>query len=547
MVVHERVRQPLSAQSRVSLSLVKYVALSLVALTAVLYWMLSDGTDARAPRASGEQTERHAVAGSTTPVASAGDAESPSAESDADDDDTEFVETARWRITYLGPGGVPLMGVPVRVINAWGAGRTDEAGIITFDIHATHKQLHIFDALTRSGRRIKERDTTIRLDGLLPLEVEFRAADTGARIPAANAHLISQAGKVELRNDRMDYSPLEVGGLNRVQLGFDPPAGYTTVTGAVAEFWAGIAPRTRRVDATITLWPELELTVIARDIDENPIEGATIKEVFLCGQFDERMTHEVHVRAPPTDNQGRTRVRGVPFLPGIPLTVLVDGGDSESPGFDQIQMAERKVSMTIDCTVDPSLMPGRSNSAIGIGGGRTPKLAEWGTAVIEARFRDGTPAANASYRIGSEYPRKLDELGRASIGERKPGRYEVWLSEPGRVPTRTAFEIKVNETTQVLLREDAGWSLRVRTVDADGNALPYRPLRVSLNESSMSYYLVVGGVQSIPIQTGADGTVVLPNLGEESMTVAVRIAGRTLAEAKLPYDPSRREIVITIP
>jgi hypothetical protein len=203
--------------------------------------------------------------------------------------------------------------------------------------------------------------------------------------------------------------------------------------------------------------------------------------------------------------------------------------------------------MTIDCTADPDEMPGGNNSAIGIGGGARPEPDEWGTAEIVARYRDGSPAAGARYLLKGDRSGNLDELGRASSGKCKPGPYTIWLCESGRVPTRATFDIKAGETTKVSLREDQGWSLRVRTVDSSGHPLPYRPLVVSLEESSTPYSLVVGGVQSIPIQTGADGSVVLPGLGREAMTVAVRIAGKTLAEATLPYDPQRREIVLALP
>lgn len=62
--------------------------------------------------------------------------------------------------------------------------------------------------------------------------------------------------------------------------------------------------RARRVESTIALRPELELTMIARDIDENPIAGAVITHAYLCGQFNETMAYPVAFESAPTDEDG---------------------------------------------------------------------------------------------------------------------------------------------------------------------------------------------------------------------------------------------------
>jgi hypothetical protein len=318
---------------------------------------------------------------------------------------------------------------------------------------------------------------------------------------------------------------------------FDAPPGYTTLDGLRQAIRGAISVRATRVRSTVALWPELELWVrVVEEGDEDeepherPIQGATVECVYLDPQFA-YWGHPVHVLAPKTNEEGWTRIRGVPRVEGLPVTVVVDA--DEDDGHGQLTVSEPRMELTIPLGTDPNEHPEPPN-AIGIVRGRANP---GGTIDLAVLTRDGRPAAHARVRdlwhdILSE---RTDAGGRLRIEHVRPGKNTLWLVEPGFVPTRLDVTVPPDGLVRATLREEEGWTLRVRTVDAEGRSLAYRPITVRQTESKAAYALLEGTVQIIPLLTGPDGWLDLPNLGHEAVEVEVQIAGAALAKAAVPY------------
>jgi hypothetical protein len=436
---------------------------------------------------------------------------------------------SRWWLTFLGPGDRPLSEVPVTVFPANRVVRTDSGGTAALTGPEGADVLAVGDPFTHVGRVLQEQHTVVRLPDLLPLEVEFRAVDTGGPLAPRGVRLIGRYGEFALVNGRIDISPLSADRWHSVDVAFDVPPGYTTLAGLRYGLMPRLSVDATHVRVTVALWPELDLTVRVVDDEERPVQGATVKAVYLDEQYEE-WVHAVHVAATPTDHDGRTRVRGVPRVAGLPLTVVVEGG--EYGGFEEATITSGKTEMEVVASIDE--MPSPRDSVIGLGGrpGPQPRAALEG----EVFRRNGRPAAGVHIAVkGQGIPRRADAGGRFRIDHVRPGRHTVWLAEPGLVPTSTVAEVGTDGVVHVTLREAEGWTLRVRTVDAEGRPLPFRPLAVTQTESQAAYALLQGRTQVVPLLTGPDGTLALTNLGKETVAVSVRIRGRVRAQATVPY------------
>ncbi|MHC4816538.1 MAG: hypothetical protein ACYTF8_00560 [Planctomycetota bacterium] len=495
----------------------RYILPLLAVLAAVVLLLWGGDSDRPPPRGRD--------AGSGAPLSDRSAKPEDSAETDR-----PRAEGSRWLLTFLGPGDRPLPGIPVTVLPlAQQVVRTDARGTALLTGPKDAEFLAVGDPFTAAGRLLDEMVTVVRLPGLLPLDIEFRAVDTGQSFVPPRVRLVSRYGDFALENGRIALSPLSADRSHSVDVVFDAPPGYTTRNGLRYRLWPTLSVDAAHVRVTVVLWPELDLTVRVVDDEERPVQGATVKAAYLDEQYDDRV-HEVHVAAAPTDREGRTRVRGVPRVAGLPLTVVVEGG--ERSGFEQTTIASGKTELEVMSSIED--MPSPPGSAIGIGGGPGPQPR----AALEGEVfrRDGRRAAGVRITVdGLLAPERTDAGGRFRIERAKPGRHTVWLTEPGLVPTSAVVEIGTEGVARVTLREDDGWSLRVRTVDADGRPLPFQPLAVEQTGSHAAYALLQGNVQVVPLLTGPDGTLVLPNLGRETVVVKVRFRGHVRAEATVPY------------
>ncbi len=448
---------------------------------------------------------------------------------DAEDTRPVRAEGSAWWLTFLGPGDRPLAGIPVTVFPGQRVVRTDASGTATL----TGPVLAVGDPFTSTGRVLEERRTVVRLAGLLPLDVEFRAADTGRPVTPSSVRLVGPYGEFALENGRTAMSPFSADRSHTVDVVFDVPPGYTTLDGLRYRLSPTLGVDAAHVRATVVLWPELDLTVRVVDLDERPVEGATVKAVYLDEQYEhDKWVREVHVAAEPTNREGRTRVRGVPHVVGLPLTVAVEGPKDD--GFEEATIPSGKLELKVVACVDKNAWspPG---STIGLGGGPGPRPE----AALEGEVfrRDGRPAAGVRIAIrGPSADRtKTDAGGRFRFEHLQPGRHTVWLVEPGLVPTAAVAEVGREGVARVTLREDEGWSLHVRTVDAEGRPLAFQPIAVEHKRSRIGYALLQGNVQVVPLLTGPDGTLTLDNLGRETVVVKAHIRGHVRAQAELPY------------
>ena len=499
----------------------------------LLVWTLGRGP---------EETQRR-----TSPGIATERAETRSAAPKATDESGDVpVATRHWKITYLGPGGAPIPGVPVTVVDRGSIGETDETGSVGLDTPEETTSLKVLDPYKRSGWEVTEAVTVVRMERLLPLRVEFRRTDSGASVAVEDVRLLTRSGSLAFDGNRLLLSVFQPAGWNLAHIGFRAPKGLTTLHGTEYKLSLRPARLTDRLVVTVPLWPELDLTVRILDGDGKPSKDARVRDVWL----DERHSdwqQRVRFHAERLDDNARWRVRGVPHLPGYPLTIVV--ADDPLEGFDGITIKERKVEVAVRCNVDPAWMPEPPPGMLGIGGGGGGVTKDTGSVEIVALRRDGSVASGAYIRS----PRLrnlivLDQSGRKTISGLPAGAYTIWLVDAGSVPTRAAVVISKGETTRVTIREDKGRTLRVRTIDKQGRPLAYRPLRLEHVESHASYHLVVGGVEQASLMTGADGSLTLPGVGREAVIVEAWIAGRKVAsETVASGDGPFPEVTLTIP
>ncbi|MHC4578082.1 MAG: hypothetical protein ACYTED_11810, partial [Planctomycetota bacterium] len=189
----------------------KYLVLLLAVLALVLYLLRDAELDPESGRAP-EAAERAAPEDGVAPR----DAHGVAPEAGAAP--ASQAPVSRWWLTLLGPGHRPLV-------------RTDESGTAALTGPADAEFLAVGDPFTHVGRVLEEPRTVVRLPGLLPLEVEFRAVDTGEAFAPDDVRLTTRWGGFALKHGRLDVSPLRAGEGHTVQVVFAVPPGYTTLDG----------------------------------------------------------------------------------------------------------------------------------------------------------------------------------------------------------------------------------------------------------------------------------------------------------------------------
>ncbi|MHC4549978.1 MAG: hypothetical protein ACYTEZ_14495, partial [Planctomycetota bacterium] len=274
-------------------SRVKYLVLLLAVLALVLYLLRDAELDPESGRAP-EAAERAAPEDGVAPR----DAHGVAPEAGAAP--ASQAPVSRWWLTLLGPGHRPLVDVPVTVLATDEVVRTDESGTAALTGPADAEFLAVGDPFTHVGRVLEEPRTVVRLPGLLPLEVEFRAVDTGEAFAPDDVRLTTRWGGFALKHGRLDVSPLRAGEGHTVQVVFAVPPGYTTLDGLRYDLGPTLSEYATQLRATVVLWPELELTVRAVDDEDRPVDGATVKAVYFDVQY-KAWVHEIHVAAAPTD------------------------------------------------------------------------------------------------------------------------------------------------------------------------------------------------------------------------------------------------------
>jgi hypothetical protein len=230
------------------------------------------------------------------------------------------------------------------------------------------------------------------------------------------------------------------------------------------------------------------------------------------------------------DAEGRVRLRGVPFHPGVPLEVMVtpeipegwnEGSVVTDPGRELFrrevggtpyaflaipggvvvegllpEQPEEELSLEARLPgrgAEPPAWPVYAVGGSGIGrrgGGPAPPrpfpTGAGDTATVRVLRRNGEPAPGAKVSIRHGAPRVLHQYLRADA--RGVARFEGvqggWadfrIIEPGMVRTSSG---RVALDREVTLREGEGGTIAVRVVDAKGRGLPFAKLRVETTSS----------------------------------------------------------------
>ncbi len=433
----------------------------------------------------------------------------PAAPKDLSNQKTDVAR--RWEVILLGPADRPLKGIPVRGYPEKKDYTTDAAGRAVLPGPAKARQRLMACPFEPHGRILTAPRTVIRFPKLLPLELRTVDGVTGKRLDGIELVVGTLGGDLAPEKGVIMNSPFGRGGHDRVTVHIKTP-GWTTRDGLRYRLDEFIGSQARRVTATIPLYRELDWRI------ELP-HGYALHEIGMMRGPD-KLAHEIETGA----RRGVVRVRGVPFLPGTEAYVVVRKDKQHYIAYHRITTlaAMMLLDPEEDATEQPFTMPPKNSITVRY----RPDIKNAGAIRASVRRSNGAPARGVRVQVaGREFAglAHTDARGIATVSKMEPGTYEIYAGAAGFVPTRARVTVTAGKTSEVVLTEPAGWTLQLRVRDDENDQpLPFLRVTVTHETTKMPYALLRDGVQYVPILTGADGTLVLPNLGPEPIAVGAR-------------------------
>jgi len=390
-------------------------------------------------------------------------------------------------------GRVHLMGVPldgtvlVEALRVVGTARIDSADVQLFCAAGTPVTIRTFDAVSAGE-----------------VHTSAKAVPQPTQSPSPGAIGVRTVGV--LPGDRQ-----KVGlGLLEREL-----SEHRYVAWEERSWWTTVSRYADRIEIVYPLRREARVQVYAEEYDGTPTERAQVEGFKIAGRH---ITEDM--RAVP--HRGGFLLHGVPFFREEALEVLVVRPPrevSEVEEFEEIEeicieFEEEDKDLVEDDFLFPDVYEGAA-----IGRGRLPR--EWARLlVVTATFpknedeivlfggsggsytcrssccsgrraatgrvqvtvlrRSGAPAVGALVRVGIRRAR-TDFRGRAVVETIRVGEHTVRLQESGLVPSTREVTVRADRTSRVDLREEAGATVKIRVVDAQGEGLPFAILAVPRN------------------------------------------------------------------
>jgi hypothetical protein len=227
---------------------------------------------------------------------------------------------------------------------------------------------------------------------------------------------------------------------------------------------------------------------------------------------------------------GTFRVRGLPFLPGEPVTLLC----AEAGGDGDFSVFATTVTPRLAGSWRETLRLSRAwDSTVGVSGTQVDPaaaLAPWvpPPAPPPAPPRTGTVRARVVDAEGAPLPEArvngvpVGESGFAVLAAVPEGRHRVSGVVAGRLPATAVVVVRPDETTEVVLVEPAGATLDVVVVDEAGEPRP--SARLSLE---VGWFDVRDGVQRLDLFTDRLGRRTLTRVEPGPVTVGATWGSRT--------------------
>lgn len=467
-----------------------------------------------------------------------------------DERPAEPEETRSYTVRVVDHRDAPVPGVSISLGTNLGndppAKRTRSDGSASWDVATRAREIKIksplFDPVV-----LQERETIVRLDDLLPLEIQFIDQESrrpvGVWIQGSPLESDDVLSNQQVTSYEPRAAPVRAGRRADLKLWFDAPDGYVVVKrpGYSVPRSGFVSRYATAVRTTVPVARELRLRVRALRHDGSPAENATAS-ISVTG--DDLMSTTVTV-----GSSGESLVAGLPFVRGEHVIVRADDAEGRrSPTEEALLVdSDRELTMTVRLPKEPP------NSAIGIGGGigsafsdrsaRRRQPEGTGRLIVTVSRRNGLAAGGALVMLHGpvKHSDRADDAGRVEFDRLPAGKYRVHLREPGLVYATGDVELTDGESRTIALREPPGRAATVRVLDADGLPLPNVRVHVQLPWRSR-HVQVNDGLQELDHWTDLSGRVRFTDLPKGKHVVVAEFGSRR-AEAPLVGDT----VDITIP
>ena len=400
----------------------------------------------------------------------------------------------------------------------------------------------LFDA-----QPLRDAETVIVVDDLLPLEIEFVDQETGRPVEVAIAGSPLESDNVLSYRHLSRYvakvAPVRRGRDADFWIDVDAPEGWVLPDSPVVR--AGFISRyATAVRSTVPVAREVPLTVRVLRHDGSPAPDATISASVTGARTLSTTTTE------STGGDGIATIRSLPFLRGERLTVsAMDADGRVAPTEEAVLVdADRPLSITL------RLPEEAGGPWIGRGGGASSRFScradrrhlPAGTARLTVTLtrRNGLPAAGARVLLSGPNGRtgRANDAGRVEFVDLTAGTYRVTLREPGLVTTTDEVTLVDGESRAVAVQETAGRAATLRVVDADGLPLPNVRVVVELPWGEQHVQLDNAGVQRLDHWTDVSGRVRFTDLPAGKLSAVATLGSRRVV-AELGDD----ETVLALP
>lgn len=450
---------------------------------------------------------------------------------------TEEAELREVLVRVLDASGVPVAGAWVTIVVGEKDVRTvatDREGLVRVtDLPVGEK------AYAALGRGWKAGTALVSLSGE---EVVLRAPNAiSLRVHLLDAHDGAELGRGAWRvkgtergleggaEARVAFNPK-----GRLQRPYDveAPVGYLDWE---SSWYVPISRYATALTAKHPLRREVDVVIVPVDADGEDVRGAQVSAFWTANRTESSPQTEAWML-------GGIPLKGVPFFPGVPLSVRVGAppnlrGDAavvlpkhpHEPVEVKVVLKARRegssaaeyVETENDLPYQESWAPERTKDA---------PTALSGVLEILVLRADGRPADGARVRIPGVGVRRTAADGYLRIPKVLADEYEISLVEPGLVSCADSVPVVAGTTARLTLHEPDGGTLTVTVKDEEGVGLPFARFLVQTASGVPWVDLDASGVQRIDPFTDAQGVRVLTRVGPGD-TIVRAVWGNRLGQA----------------